>query len=153
MSLSATTIASGIAALSITGVTVKDIDEIPEKVEARDCPVLFPSPDGWMGAANGEPSDGSTTFGTASTRYWIFNRQYKYIFLYAQVGSGRGLKDHYSGMADKADAIIEALAEMDITDVDVQSVQVGEFGVLTDPGGTSFFGFTVNVTLRERLNP
>jgi len=41
---------------------------------------------------------------------------------------------------------------MDITDVDVQNVTTGEFGVLEDPAGHGFFGFTVTITLRERIN-
>ena len=45
MSFSSTTIATAISALTITGVTVKDITAIQEQVEPRDCPVLFPSPD------------------------------------------------------------------------------------------------------------
>lgn len=152
MSLSSSTIATAIAALSISGVTVKNITEIPESVSTRDCPILFPSPDSWLGGANGEPADGSTTFGTALTRYWLFNRVYKYIYLHAAVGSGRGLRDHLSAMATKADAVIEAFCELDVSGVDVQNVSIGSFGVLTDPAGNSFYGFTVDITLRERIN-
>lgn len=150
--MNSVTVAAGIAALSISGVTVKDIDEIPESIAPRDCPILFPSPDGWMGAANSEPSDGPATFGTPTTRYWVFARTYNYVYLHAEVGSGRGLKDHYSGMCSKADAIIEAIAEMDISDVDVQTINIGEFGVLADPATNGYFGFRVTVTLRERIN-
>jgi hypothetical protein len=152
MSLSASTISAGIAAMTVSGVTIKDIDEIPEAVMVRDCPVLFPSFDTWMGGANGEPAEGPTTFGTASTRYWIFNRIYRYIFLYAPVGSGRGLRDHFAGMVEKADAVIEALCELDIDGVDVQNVTLGEFGVITDPSANNFYGFTLAITFRERIN-
>jgi hypothetical protein len=152
MTLSSATIATAIAALSITGVTIKDADEIPETVNARDCPLLFPSPDAWLGGANMEPSDGPTTFGTATTRYWIINRSYRYVYLHEVVGATRGLKDVIGAMATKADAIIEALCEMDVTDVDVQSVNTGEFGVLEDPAGKAYFGFTVTITMRERIN-
>jgi len=152
VTFSSSTIATGIAALSITGVTVKDITAIPERVEARDCPILFPSPDGWMTGGNGEPSEGSTTFGTATTRLWTFNRSYKYIYLHAGVGSGRGLKDHISAMSGKADAILTAISALDVSDVDVKNMTIGEFGVLTDPAGKSFYGFILDITLRERLN-
>jgi len=152
MTFSSSSIATNIAALSISGVTVKDITAIPEKVEARDCPILFPSPDGWMAGGNAEPSEGPTTFGTATTRLWTFNRTYKYIYLHSIVGSGRGLKDHISGMTTKADAILTAISTLDVSDVDVKTMAIGEFGVLTDPSGNSFFGFTLDVTLRERMN-
>jgi len=152
MSFSSTAIATGIAALSISGVTVKDITAIPENVKERDCPILFPSPDSWMGGANGEPSEGPTTFGTTTSRLWTFNRVYRYVYLHAPVGAGRGIKDFYSAMATKADAIITAITTLDISDVDVKNVAIGDFGVITDPVGSSFFGFMVDITLRERLN-
>jgi len=153
MSLSASAISAGIAAMTVSGVTIKDIDEIPEAVMVRDCPILFPSFDTWMGGANGEPTEGPTTFGTASTRYWIFNRTYRYIFLYKPLGSERRLRDHFAGMVEKADAIIEALCELDIDGVDVQNVVLGEFGVITDPSANNFYGFTLAITFRERINP
>ena len=152
MSFSSTAIGTGISNLSITGVTVKDITAIPENVVDRMCPILFPSPDGWMGGGNGEPAEGSTTFGTTTTRLWTFNRNYHYIYLHSPVGAGHGLKDQISAMSTKADAIITALTTLNVTDVDVMNVAIGEFGVLEDPAGKSFFGFTVDLTLRERLN-
>ena len=152
MSFSSTAIGTGISNLSISGVTVKDITAIPDSVVDRMCPILFPSPDGWMGGGNGEPTEGSTTFGTATTRLWTFNRNYHYVYLHAPVGSGRGLLDMISAMSTKADAILTAITTLDLTDVDVKTIAIGEFGVLTDPAGHSFFGFTLDITFRERLN-
>jgi hypothetical protein len=152
MSLSASTIATAVAALSISGVTVKDVTAIPESVVARDCPILFPSPDGWVLGGNGEPDNGPTTFGTASTRLWTFNRTYRYVYLHEQVGATRGLKDVISSMAGKADLILAGFTTLDISDVDVQRVAIGEFGVLEAPDGKAFFGCTIDATFRERLN-
>jgi hypothetical protein len=150
MSFSSTAIASGIAGLTISGVTVKDLTGIPQTGDETICPILFPSPE-WVSGGNGEPSDGPMTFGTPTTRLWQFNRTYKYIYLHCQVGAG-ALSDIYSGMSGKADAIMQAFTKLDITDVDVQNVSLGEFGALQDPSGKYFHGFTVSVTLRERLN-
>jgi hypothetical protein len=152
MSLSSTTIATGIAALSISGVTVKDITSIPEGISARALPVLFPAPSGWMGGGNGEPSTGPATFGTKSTRLWIFNRTYNYVYLHAPVGSGRGLYDHYSSMSGKADAILEALLTLDLSGVDVKNIVISDFGVLQDPAGEQYYGFTITIMLREMVN-
>jgi hypothetical protein len=152
MSLSAGTIATGIAALSVSGVTIKDVTAIPDTVNGRDCPILFPSPDGWLLGGNGEPSDGPTTFGTAITRMWTFNRTYRYVFLYEQAGATRGLKDVISGLAGKVDLITEAVAEMDLTDVDAQSITVSNFGVIEAPDAKAFFGCILDFTFRERLN-
>lgn len=151
MSFSSTAIFTAISNLSISGVTVKDLTAIPQAGEQTACPILFPNPDGCVSGANGEPSDGATTFGTPTTRMWQFNRTYELIYLHCQVGSG-SLSDFYSDMCSKSDAIIHALVELDITDVDVQTVTIGKFGALQDPSGNYFHGFTVSVTMRERIN-
>jgi len=151
MSFSSTAIFTAISNLSISGVTVKDLTAIPQAGDETICPILFPNPDGCVSGANGEPSDGSMTFGTPSTRMWQFNRVYELIYLHCQVGAG-ALSDIYSSMCSKSDAIIHALVELDITDVDVQSVTIGKFGALQDPSNNYFHGFTVSVTMRERIN-
>jgi hypothetical protein len=153
MSLDAGAIATGIAALSITGVTVKDITGIPEQVQPRDCPILFPAPDNWMAGGNGEPSDGPATFGGPTSRMWVFNRVYNYVYLHSSMGSGRGLIDNIAAMSDKIDAIVLKLIELDLTQVDLQNVSVGAFGVITDPAGNNFFGCTLALTMREKVNP
>src|SRR5574343_186445 len=146
MSLSTATIATGIAALTVSGVTIKDVDEIPETVNSRDCPILFPSPDGFVLGGNGEPETGSTTFGTPTTRLWTFNRTYRYVYLHEQAGATRGLKDVIGAMATKVDVIIEAVAEMDLTDVDVMRVNVSDLGVLDAPYAKAFFGSMFEIT-------
>lgn len=152
MTLSTATIASGIAALTVSGVTIKDVDEIPETVNSRDCPILFPSPDGFVLGGNGEPETGSTTFGTPTTRLWTFNRSYRYVYLHEQAGATRGLKDVIGAMATKVDLILEAIAEMDLTDVDVMRVGVSDMGVIEAPDAKAFFGAIFEITLRERMN-
>jgi hypothetical protein len=153
MGLDAGAIATGIAALTITGVTVKDITAIPQQVQPRDCPVLFPSPDGWLTGSNGEPADGPATFGSASSRMWIFNRTLQYVYLHSTAGSGRGLYETIPALSDKADAIQQAILLLDLSQVDVQSVNISAFGVLTDPTGGNFYGFLVTIQLREKVNP
>lgn len=152
MSVSVATIATGIAALSISGVTIKDVTAIPETVSGRDCPILFPSPDGFMLGGNGEPETGPTTFGTPTTRLWTFNRTYHYVFLYEQAGATRGLKDVISGMAAKVDLIIAGITTLDLADVDVMRINVSNMGVIEAPDGKAFFGCLFEITIRERLN-
>jgi hypothetical protein len=151
MTFSSTSVATGIAALSISGVTIYDLTGIPEAGDTLSDAILFPSPDGWITGGNADPSDGPATFGTASTRLWIFSRTYKYIYLHCAVGAGT-LSDIYSGMSTKADAIQKAFTTLDLTDLDVENVSIGEFGAIQDPSGNYFHGFTVSVTMRERLN-
>lgn len=153
MSLNAGAIATGIAALTVTGVTIKDITAIPEQVQPRDTPILFPNPDNWMGGGNGEPSTGAATFGTPSTRLWVFDRIYNYVYLHSPVGSGRGLLDNIPAMSDKIDAIITAILALDVSQVDVNNISVGAFGVISAPDGSSYFGCNLALTMREKVNP
>lgn len=152
MALSSATISAGIAALSISGVTVKDISGMPTKITSRECPIMFPSPTGWKSGGTAEPGTGPASFGTAYTRFWLFNRQYQYIYLHAQAGEGRTIAEHYTAMSAKEDAILTALVALDISDVDVMNVSTSDYGIRTDPSGTEFFGFTLSVTLREKIN-
>jgi len=87
MSFSSTAIATAISNLSISGVTVKDVSAIPDTVEQRMCPILFPSPDGWMTGGNAEPGEGPSTFGTKTSRLWTFNRGYRYVYLHAMASA------------------------------------------------------------------
>jgi hypothetical protein len=150
MSLDSAAIATGIAALDVDGITILDVTAIPESVTVRDCPLMFPSPDGWLTGGNQE---GPATFGTPTSRYWTFQRNFDYVYLHTQVGVGRGLRDHIGPMATNMDTIMTALTELDLANVDVLGVQCTAFGQLLDPAGNSFFGCHVQITVREVLNP
>ena len=153
MGLNARTIASAIAGMTVTGVTIKDVTGIPEQVQPRDCPILFPDPIAWMAGGNGEPSDGPATFGTPTNRMWVFDRVYRYVYLHASAGAGRGLPDQYPTLSDANDAIATALTALDITGVDIKTIAPDHVGILADPAGNNFYGFQLALTFRERVNP
>ena len=151
MTLSTSSITAGIAAINISGLSIKDITAIPEQVQPRDCPILFPHPVQFIqGGAGGE--EGLETFGTPTSRFWLFNRTYRYLFLYAPVGSTRGMVDIYSGYVSKIDSIMESITELDVTDVDVRNISVSELGVIEDPAGSKFYGCTIDIMFREKVN-
>ena len=152
MTLAATTVSAGIAALSISGMkSIKDVDGIPDEVSTRECPIMFPDPNNWLDAGEGAPEE-ETTFGTPSTRYWVVHRGYNYIWAYREAGDGRGLKSHYSAGSTMLDAITTAIVALDVSGVDVQGVSHSRFGVITDPSGKSFYGAFITVRVRERIN-
>lgn len=152
MALSATTVSAAIAALSVTGMkSIRDVTNIPEEVDTRACPVLFPDPENWLDAGQGTV-DEETTFGTPTTRFWQVHRGYNYIFLYKEAGDGRGIKSHYSGGSTLLDALVTAITELDVSGVDVESVSHTRFGLITDPAGKNFFGSFVTVRCLERIN-
>ena len=149
MALSSATIHTAIAALSVSGVNIKDLSGIPQTVTSRACPVFYPNK---KSEGTAEPSTGAATFGTASTRMWLFNRTFEYIYLHAQAGEGRTIAEHYTAMSAKEDAILTALIGLDIADVDVMNVRTTEYGVEVDPSGAQFYGFKIAVTFREKVN-
>lgn len=152
MSLNSAAIAAGIAALTVSGVTIKDISNIPEAVTPRDLPMLYPSPNNWKNGGTSEPSTGALTFGPPTGRTWLFNRIYKYVYLHAPAGAGRSIAENYTALSAKEDAIVEALTALDLANVDVKQIEVADYGVLEDSAGSKFYGFTVTLTLREYLN-
>lgn len=152
MALSSATIATAIAALSVSGVTIKDLSAQPTNITVRDCPVMFPKPNEWKDGGNGEPADGPATFGTPTTRYWVFNRTYRYTFAYAPADSGRNLQDYNPGMSAKEDLILTALTTLDVSGADVMNVSTSGFGIVEDGTGNSFHGMEIAVTMREKVN-
>jgi hypothetical protein len=150
MALNSAGIHTAIAALSVTGVTIKDLAGIPTRVTSRECPIMFPLK---KTGGSAEPSTGPSGFGTASTRPWTFNRGFEYVYLHAEAGEGRSISEHYEAMSAKEDLILTALTTLDVSNVDVIKVETTEYGVMLDPSGVNrFFGFKVITTLRERIN-
>jgi hypothetical protein len=148
MPLSATTIATAIAAISVPGVTVKNINTFADANYSRDVPLFMPNPENWL--------SGSTStlqsFGLASTRFWLVDRTFSYIYLHAQVGSTRTLSDVFTALAANMDLIWESLLELDIPDIDVVSVSWNKPSTVTDPSGAQFIGINCEIGFREKVN-
>lgn len=144
---------SGIKLLDVTdamkdaaianGLNVRDIDLIPEAVAPRDCPVLYPRPDGLVSGFTVTPQ--SYGSGPTSGRKIDVTYSINYRLAYAPIGSGRGLFDVYNAMVAKVIEILDmliandALASIDITPA------IGTWGVVQDPAGGAFHG--VDITL------
>jgi hypothetical protein len=151
MALNSAAISAAIAATSISGVTVKDVTGIPQDVFDRDCPILFPQPGSWLDGGSATTNK-ENTFGTASTRMWIFHRSFKYVFLHSAIGAGRGNLDNYADAVTKLEAIVSALIALDISDADVEDVTHTPIGVMTGPSSNKFTGCEVTISIREKVN-
>ena len=149
MALNAAGIATAIAALPISGVTVLDISAVPETGDLRQVPVLFPNPSNWIAGGIGGLGEGPATFGPGM---WLFQRAFSYLYLHAPVGSGRALSDHMRGMSVNLDAILTALTTLDVAGVDVLEIDNSDFNVITDPAGAQWYGFQVTVAMEEKIN-
>jgi hypothetical protein len=156
MALNSAGITAAIASISISGLTIKDVTSIPEKVNNRDCPILFPQPESWLDAtwldAQQGGEENSIRFGTPSCRYWQFKRTFNYVFLNNAVGVGRGNADNYASAVDKTESINEAMTAIDVSGVDVVSIGHNGIGVIQDPAGNKFTGCLFSITFRERIN-
>lgn len=151
MAINAAAITSAIAALSISGVTIKDVSGIPDSVVTRDCPLFFPMPGNWLNGGNASDEERST-FGTASTRYWQIERSLNYVFLHSQIGTGRGNADNYSDAVSKIEALVTAITQLDVEGVDVMGVTHTPIGVMNSPTQSRFTGCEFTIELRERIN-
>jgi len=149
MSLAAVTVANSIAGLSVSGVTLKALDEIPEKVDGRDCPIIYPNPDGFLSNLDLEVD----SFGSASAKKTV-SYNLNYMYLHSPIGSGRGLFDKYESVVSSLLAFFDAVISNDtITGcVDIQPQDATSFGPVSDPSGNVFHGCIIVLRVTELVN-
>jgi len=150
MSLAITTISNAVAALSVSGLTIKDVDEIPQAVNNRDCPLLVPNPDNYVSGFYVV----SDSFGIGSGHKWTAQYTLNYILLYAAVGAGRTtVMEKYSGMVSTAFAFFDALfaANSLSGSVDFEPGMIDGFGMV-DMASVSFHSCNVSLKVKEFIN-
>ena len=150
MALQADTIATAIAGLTVSGVSIKDLDEIPESVAGRDCPLLYPKPDGFMSNLRVERD----AFGPASMAPKTARYTLTYTYLHAPVSGGRGLFDVYQALVSNTLLILDQIIANDTVSgaVTLEPVDVIEFGPVHDPAGEWFHGATIRLACVEFIN-
>jgi hypothetical protein len=145
MTLAIATICHSIAALSVSGVTIKDYDEIPLSAE-RLCPVIFPKPDGFISGL-------TITRQSVGTTVWKRDVTYNltYTFCYAPIGGGRVNMELYDDMVVKAFAFIDVIMANDAVNglVDLSLADALDFGPVLDPAGNAYHGCTFVLKVLE----
>lgn len=149
MALAGATVAASIAGLTVSGVTMKGLGAIPESADIRECPMLYPNPDGFISGFDLAIDSFGSTAGKKTATYKL-----NYVFLHSKAGTGRGLFDEYADMVAKALAILDAVIANDaITGcVDIQPQDVLNFGPVSDPSGVLFHGAHLVFTVTEFVN-
>jgi len=139
------TVTNSIAALSISGVTIKDIDEIPDTARLLT-PLLIPQPNNFVT----DLSVSFETFGSNGGAKINTNYTLNYVFLYCEVG-GISAFAAFGGLMTKLSALFDAINSNDaITGaVDVKINSVGNIGVITDPAGNEFWGLEFSLRILE----
>ena len=148
MALAFDTVANSIAALSVTGLTIKDIDEIPPKVDIR-APTLIPLPDYVT-----DFDVDLDSFGGGSTAKMTVTYTLGYRMCYKPAGSGRDDLEYYDDMiklvADFLDAVlaIETLTGA----IDIMPLEVVNMGLVNDPADNSYVGCDIRLMVQEFVN-
>jgi hypothetical protein len=149
MALAISTIANSISGLTVSGVIIKDIDEVPESGDDRSA-ILYPKPDGFVTDLRVQPD----SFGTASTRKYTVTYALHYMLVGSPIGSGRGIFDKYSDMVGKAFAVLDAaIAAVGLVGAVEFSVQgVSNFGPVADNSGNPWHGCEIAFLVTEFVN-
>ena len=143
------TVADAIAALNISGVTVRDIDQIPESA-LPILPVLYPRPNEFITNLKWSRE----TYGADSAAAMNLTYVLHYHYLHAVVGSGGGLLSVYSGLITNLVKILAAIFDDSNPSgaVDMQLVSISSVGVLTDPAGeTKYHGVEISLQVTEYI--
>jgi hypothetical protein len=136
---------SGLAAWTITGVTMRDLDEIPEVAAAADCPMMFPVPRGFYGS-RGEPQ-GFTT-GKIEDSMVV-----DHICLYKPQGLGMGAREIYPALIALMDLYVSELAGDPTVGgyCSQKAVILDKEFPLVDWAGRKYWGFQYVLRLTLRL--
>ena len=134
-----------IAGLIISGVTIKDIDQIPEAARLLT-PLVIPQPNNFVTDLSAE----FETFGSNGSAKINTNYTLNYVFLFCEIG-GLSSFAAFSGLIEKLSAILVAIHSNDAISgaVDVKINSIGNLGVITDPAGVEFWGLEFSLRILE----
>jgi len=145
IALNPVTVAASIAALSVSGVTIKDIDEIPDSANML-CPLVVP-----MSNFITNITPQTQSFGSNGGAKIDFSYSLNYGFLYAEIGSGINGYAPYAGLMQKLELILETILGNDAISglVDMKLESLSEVGTIEDPAGNQFWGVTFSLRCLE----
>ena len=146
VSVSLATVADSIAGLSISGVTIKDIDQIPDNASML-CPLLIPNPSGFVT----DISPSFESFGSNGSARMNLSYTLNYTFLHSQIGSGINAFSSYSDLISKLVSVFVAVMSNDkITGaVDIRLQGISSIGVVTDPAQNEYWGVQFSFRVLE----
>lgn len=150
MSLSIETVTNSIASLSVSGLKICDLDEIPSSADLQRSPMLYPSPNQFIAMLGVErDSFGSPAMARKTVEYTL-----RYVFTYAPIGTERSLKSAYPGMVSMALDILDAIiANDDLTGaIDITPSITGGFGAIRAPDDVMYYGCMIDLRVVEYVN-
>lgn len=138
-------VAAAIAALTVPGITILDLDQMKPALSERDCPLFGPS-------AN-DPSF-LTDWDAKRLTFQgnqLNNYNLHYTYFQAPVGADRGLFKQYPDMVENARKLVEALQALPRVDgcKSVKLYEMPRFGPVFDASGQQFHGATFSLQVVE----
>jgi len=146
MTLAITTVCTSIAALSVSGVKICDLDDIPPS-GTRLTPILFPDPANPL--SNFTPEIES--FGGGSSRLLDVDYDLNYVYIHCEVGAGRTGLDYLEGCVNSIQAIYDAILSIDVFTGGVDIIPTSNIQIITmaDPSGKNYLGCALTFHVKE----
>jgi hypothetical protein len=133
----------------VSGLTIKDVNEIPTSINQRECPLLIPNPENYVSGAKIEVD----SFGTGTNRAMSLHYNLNYLLIHSEVGVGRvHVLDAYSGMLTKATAFLDAVYGLSgLTGAVDFNALLGD-PQITEVGAVAFHSIAISVQVQEFIN-
>lgn len=146
MSLKIITVWDSISALSVSNLTIKDIDAVSEAWEVRGATLY---PDISNPITINAPVRQSFGVGSSVKRDVSYTMNYR--LLYAPVGSERGITDIYSGMFTMIAALFDATINADPLSgtIDIMPRITSSGTRVLDPSNSQFYGLDISFDVLE----
>ncbi len=139
------TVMSSIAALSVSGVTIKDVDEVPEDVTGLGS--IFMPLAAFITDFRVEPQSYGGGESALMDIYYTLN----YRFYLAPVAAGRGFLSVLDLLVDKLALLLDALIAIGvITGAEgIRPVAISNYGTVFDPSDNQFWGCDIAIEILE----
>lgn len=143
------TVADSIAGLTVTGITITSVNDVPESAQTL-CPIMFPRANNFITNLHEVIPD--RTFGIQGAEQSTWEYTLNYMYLHCQIGATLGgLNAIYASVIANIVAISDEIMNNDTlagaTDVRLQTIP--SIGQVVDPSGKYYYGCELAITVRE----
>ena len=134
MAINAVRLAGAIADLVVADLTIRDLDNVPQAITARDCPMIYPVPEKFLFLEDAQ----QLTFGPTALWQYTYALTYRYVF--GPVGNERNqsktLPSAVTGYVNFI-KVVSRNAQL-LNNLHVKPGDTPEWGVLSDSSGQQF---------------
>jgi hypothetical protein len=146
MSLSAVEVADAISELVVDGIkTIRDLDGVPQNIESRDCPMVYPVTDSFMALED------ATQITLGPNALWQYTYLLTYRYVHGPVGAERGLSKTFPGHVAGYVAFIQAItrdAQLLGASAHIKPGATSQWGLLGGPSDQDPKFHAADLTLR-----